>query len=88
MKNKEANDEALIGGSGLNAELDVFPPITPGRIGWGTLRKIIEWEQRHGIGKVSQKTLDGYREEGYSAAQAGLELGLIDYGQASGDVDC
>lgn len=64
-----------------------FPPLRPGMIMWGTLFKIIEWEQRHGIGNVSRETLKGYQEEGYGAAQAGLELGLIDYGQASGSED-
>lgn len=88
MEQTENVNKAAGAPSGLNVGLDDFPHITPGQIGWGTLRNIIEWEQRCGIGNVSQKTLDFYREEGYSAAQTGLELGLIDYGQASGDDDC
>ena len=61
-----------------------YPKYTPGRIGWGTLLQIVEWQDRHGIGDASAETVRAYREEGYGAAQAGLMLGLIDYGQASG----
>lgn len=61
-----------------------YPKYTPGRIGWGTLLQIVEWQERHGIGDVSAETVRAYREEGYGAAQAGLMLGLLDYGQASG----
>ena len=71
-------------------EVDIFadyPKYTPGRVGWGDLFRIIEWQNRHVIGSVSKATLNSYREEGYSAAQAGLETGLIDYGQASGCED-
>jgi hypothetical protein len=64
-----------------------YPPITPGRITYGQLRAIIEWQQRHGIADVSLATLEAYREEGQTAPIAGLELGLIDYGQASGQVE-
>ena len=66
---------------------DDYPQFTAGRIGYGTLYKIIEWEQRHGINNVSRGTIDACREEGLKAAQAGLELGLIDYGQATGCED-
>jgi hypothetical protein len=71
-------------------DVDIFadyPPITPGRITWAQLRAIVEWRDRHRIGDCSLATLEACREEGQSAARAGLELGLIDYGQASGDVD-
>jgi hypothetical protein len=64
-----------------------YPKYTTGRIGWGTLLQIVEWQDRHGIGDVSAETVQAYREEGYGAAQAGLMLGLIDYGQASGCED-
>ena len=62
-----------------------FPEFKPGNIGWGTLYRIIEWEQRHGINTVGKEVLEAYREDGYGATQAGLMLGLIDYGQASGE---
>lgn len=61
-----------------------YPKYAAGRIGWGTLLQIVEWEQRHGIGTTSAEMVRAYREEGYGAAQAGLMLGLIDYGQATG----
>ncbi len=61
-----------------------YPKYTPGQIGWGTLLRIVEWEQSHGIGNVSAETVNAYREEGYGAAQAGVMLGLLDYGQATG----
>lgn len=80
------NDLGSNDGLGVE-EPDIFadyPAITPGHIGWGTLLRIVEWEKRHGIGSTSAETVKAYREEGYSAAQAGLELGLVDYGQASG----
>ena len=64
-----------------------YPKYTPGPIGWGTLLRIVEGEQRHGIGSTSAETVRAYREEGYGAAQAGLMLGLIDYGQATGCED-
>ena len=71
-------------------EVDIFadyPEITPGRITYGQLRDIIEWRGRHAIGDVSLAMLGCYRDEGQGAARAGLELGLIDYGQASGDTE-
>lgn len=64
-----------------------YPKYTPGRIGWGTLLQIVEWQDRHGIGDVSAETVRSYREEGYGAAQAGVMLGLLDYGQATGCED-
>ena len=65
-----------------------FPTITPGRITWGDLRRIQAWRESHGIGQdCSQAIIDAYREEGHGAAAAGLQMGLIDYGQASGEVD-
>lgn len=64
-----------------------YPKITPGRITYGTLLALVEWRDRHGIGGVSKNTVLAYREEGQTAAIAGLELGLIDYGQASGCED-
>lgn len=64
-----------------------YPPLTPGRITWGTLLAIVEWQERHGIGSVSAETVRSYRDEGYGPAQAGLDMGLIDYGQASGEKD-
>lgn len=71
----------------LGADEDIFadyPKYTPGQIGWGTLLRIVEWEQRHGIGSTSAETVRAYQEEGYGAAQAGVMLGLLDYGQATG----
>ena len=63
-----------------------YPPLTPGRITYGTLLAIVKWRERHGIGgDVTASTLNACREEGQTAARAGLELGLIDYGQATGD---
>lgn len=64
-----------------------YPTFVPGRIGYGTLQKIIEWEQKHGIGHVTWEQVCAYREDGHSAAEVGLMLGLIDYGQASGCED-
>ena len=64
-----------------------YPQYTPGQITYGVLRRIIEWQQRHGICDTTLATLDSCREEGVPAARAGLELGLMDYGQASGDPD-
>lgn len=62
-----------------------FPTLTPGRITYGQLRQIVEWRTKHGLhDRPSQATLDACRDEGQSAAAAGLELGLIDYGQATG----
>lgn len=73
------------------SDLDIFadyPQITPGRITYGALRAIVVWRDRHGIGDhVTLATLDACADEGQSAAQAGLELGLIDYGQATGCED-
>lgn len=73
------------------SDLDIFadyPQITPGRITYGALRAIVAWRDRHGIGDhVTPATLDACAKEGQSAAQAGLELGLIDYGQATGCED-
>ena len=93
MSEPKQDDEAAGGRSdstevlGMDDIFADFPPLTPGRIMWGTLFKIIEWEQRHGIGSTSRETLRAYMDDGYGAAQAGLELGLIDYGQASGCED-
>ena len=65
-----------------------FPRLTPGRITYGTLLAIVEWRDRHGIGgDVSKDTVLAYQEEGQTAGRAGLELGLIDYGQATGCED-
>jgi hypothetical protein len=64
-----------------------YPKFMAGQIGWGTLLRIVEWEQRHGIGRTTAETVRSYREEGYAAGQTGLMLGLIDYGQASGCED-
>ena len=61
-----------------------YPEYTPGQIGWGTLLRIVEWQDRNGIGDVSADTVRAYRDEGYGAAQAGVMLGLLDYGQATG----
>lgn len=76
--------EPIVSHQQVDALFADYPQITPGRIGWGTLFQIIEWEQRHEIGRVSKDTVREYRDEGYSPAQAGLELGLIDYPQATG----
>lgn len=60
---------------------DIFadcPEVTPGKVGWGTLRRLLDWQQRHNIASATHETLDAYREEGYSPAQTGLDLGLID----------
>lgn len=64
-----------------------YPSLVPGKITYSLLNQIIDWQRRHNIGSVSHSTLDACREEGMRAAQAGLELGLIDYGQASGCED-
>ena len=49
---------------------------------------IVKWRDRHGIGgDVSKDTVLSYQEEGQTAGRAGLELGLIDYGQATGCED-
>ena len=64
-----------------------YPEYTPGQIGWGTLLRIVEWQDRNGIGDVSADTVRAYRDEGYGAAQAGVMLGLLDYGQATGCED-
>lgn len=67
---------------------DDYPTLKPGRITYANLRAIVEWRDRHGINdEVSLATVEAYREEGYSAAQAGVQMGLIDYGQATGDPD-
>jgi hypothetical protein len=67
---------------------DDFPKLTPGRISYGQLRAIVEWRERHGIGgDVTLAMVDAFQEEGQTAPIAGLELGLIDYGQASGCED-
>ncbi len=84
IEHDRSKDETISGGDDLFAD---FPPLTPGRITYGTLRAIIEWQERHGIGDVSLATLEACREEGMGAARAGLELGLIDYGQATGQTD-
>ena len=64
-----------------------YPKYTPGQIGWGTLLQIVEWQNRNGIGDVSADTVRAYRDEGYGAAQAGVMLGLLDYGRATGCED-
>lgn len=64
-----------------------YPKITPGRITWSQLHAIVDWQERHGIADVTHGTLAACWEEGQSAARAGLELGLIDYGQATGSDD-
>ncbi len=62
-----------------------YPIFTPGHITYRTLLAIIDWRNRHGISdNISKDTVLAYQEEGQSAAIAGLELGLIDYGQATG----
>jgi hypothetical protein len=67
---------------------DDYPPLTPGRITYSTLRRIVEWREAHGIGDgVSLSMVNAYQEEGQTAAIAGLEMGLIDYGQATGCED-
>jgi len=64
-----------------------YPKYTAGRITWGVLLAIVEWRIRHGLESVSADDVRGYREEGYGPSQAGLEMGLIDYGQATGSYD-
>lgn len=64
-----------------------FPAIKPGRITYGDLRRINEWEVRHGLSHCRRDEIDAYQGEGHGAAQAGLLMGMIDYGQASGEVD-
>ena len=67
---------------------DDYPRLTPGRISYATLRAIVKWRESHGIGDaVSLEMVNAYQEEGQTAAVAGLEMGLIDYGQASGCED-
>ncbi len=62
-----------------------YPSFTPGHITYRTLLAIIDWRNCHDIGdNISKATVLAYQEEGQSAAVAGLELGLIDYGQATG----
>ena len=51
------------------------------------LFRSVEWQDRNGIGDVSADTVRVYRDEGYGAAQAGVMLGLLDYGQATGCED-
>jgi hypothetical protein len=63
---------------------DDYPKLTPGRIHYGNLFAILEWEQRNGVATTTKSTIEAMQEEGYSAAQTGLELGLIDYPQATG----
>jgi hypothetical protein len=65
-----------------------YPRITPGRITYAQLRAIVDWRARHEIGgDVSLAMVDAFQEEGQTAPIAGLELGLIDYGQATGCED-
>jgi hypothetical protein len=67
---------------------DDYPGVIPGRITYPVLRRIVEWRDRHGIGdSKTMAMLDAYQDEGQTAAIAGLEMGLIDYGQASGCED-
>lgn len=73
-----------LGADDADAMFADFPRLTPGRITYGTLLAIVEWRDRHGIGDVSKETVLAYQEEGQTAGRAGLELGLIDYGQATG----
>lgn len=51
----------------------------------GDLRRINDWEVRHGLSPCRRSEIDAYQDEGYGAAQAGLQMDLIDYGQASGE---
>jgi hypothetical protein len=78
----------LAGGNSMS-DLDYsdYPKYTPGRIRYGTLFRILRWEEENGIAQVSEDEIRAYMEDGMSAAQAGLSLGLIDYGQASGETD-
>jgi hypothetical protein len=73
--------------SDVNELFADYPQIVPGRITWSALLRIVEWQERHGIADVTAETVRACREEGQGAAQAGLSLGLIDYGQASGCED-
>jgi hypothetical protein len=67
---------------------DDFPKLTPGRITYAQLRSIVAWRDSHGIGgDVTLAMVDAFQEEGQTAPIAGLEMGLIDYGQASGCED-
>jgi hypothetical protein len=67
---------------------DDYPPIVPGRITYATLRRIVDWRERHGLGgDVTLAMVDAYQKEGQTAPIAGLEMGLIDYGQASGWIE-
>lgn len=76
---------AQLGADDTDAMFADFPPLTPGCITYGTLLAIVEWRKRHGLDCVSKGTVRACRGEGQPAGQAGLELGLIDYGQATGD---
>ena len=73
-----------LGADEADAMFADYPRLTPGRITYGTLLAIVEWRDRHGIGGVPKETVLAYQEEGQMAGRAGLELGLIDYGQATG----
>jgi len=64
-----------------------YPDYIPGNIHYGVLRRILNWEEKWGIATISHAQLDDYRFDGVSAAQAGLELGLIDFGEATGQTD-
>ncbi len=69
---------------------DIFndkPKVTPGKITYRLLFDLLEWQIRHGISDTTEETIEGFREDGYRAWEVGLELGLIDYPQASGCVD-
>jgi hypothetical protein len=69
----------------MNELFEDYPTITPGRITYAQLRAVVDWRHKHNIGgDVTLAMVDAFQEEGQTAPIAGLELGLIDYGQASG----
>ena len=74
----------------IKKEDDIFsdyPKYTAGRITWAVLFAIVAWRNRHGVASISADDVREYRDEGYGPSQAGLEMGLIDYGQATGIYD-
>lgn len=60
------------------------PKITAGRITYRLLFDLLDWQIKHGIANTTRETIEGFREDGYRAYEAGLELGLIDYPEATG----
>lgn len=72
-------------------DMDAFyashPVIKPGRITYADLKRINAWGVEQGLDTDRSREIEAYRDEGYRAADAGLRMGLIDYGQASGEVD-